>query len=187
MAEKVKKTFDERKKGFIVRGIIWALLLILSIVALIVFNKTPLHYIVYKNALPESMVQAVGSDLKEITFYSEIVEGEGKDTQAGFRVYYFEEDENGEQQKKYITDGKYESADGTKSLVSVGFNLKAEATVKLVKTAIKIVITVFAVIFAIYLIRLAYALYVKSEENKKILRQQFDEMNRRRSMRDLED
>ena len=178
--EKTVKSNEQKAKGYKIRGIIYAVIFVLLIASLIVFKHTPLYSTVYQHYLPKTMVQGVGADMKKITFYSEIVETEEKSDNGYFKVYYFVEDENGEQKKVYLSDGKYEAEDGSHALVTVGFNSVAAAKTKMVEAVIKALICAISAVIAIYLIRLSYFLYCRSEENKKILKEQFDEMNRKR-------
>ena len=153
--EKEKKTIEQRAKGFKIRGIIYASLLIVFILCSVIFNHTSLHDRVFVANVPDSIVKIL-SDGTEMTFYADKVKSGEEDKVAKYiQVYYYETDENGEEVRVDLSNGRYYTEDGINNPVAMDFNIRGQAAVTVVNGVLKALRNIMIII----LIVLAVTLY----------------------------
>ncbi|MBQ9228018.1 MAG: hypothetical protein IJ168_04215 [Eubacterium sp.] len=153
MAQDVRT--KKSSKGFIIRGIIYFLMIILFSALLVVFTTTDLNSKLYYAAIPESQEVSIGED-ETLTVYSEIKEetDEYGDTNTNIYYYYFSTNENGEEERIEIPNGMYPHEDGHETRVSVSFLGYAVAARIIAKAVMILGIVVFTLLLIILCIKI---------------------------------
>ncbi len=181
--EKKEKTLKEKSRGFIKRGIIYAVVLALTFTASFVFNYYgPLrNKLYYSYFMPETIEQGLeGED--PITFYHEekTLPDQNEKLRTTSQYYYCEKNENGEEERVDISEGIYEK-DGKTLLVYTFFAVPADRKVKNINNVFTAVYVVLGAIIVVYLFRLAYHLFLRSEEKKEEVKKLLLERQKKKS------
>ncbi len=153
MANK-EKTLEQYRKGFKRRGIIYIVIIILTIIASIVLSITPVENALFLSLVPNKTT--INYEGSERTMYNKIVEQDGD-----FYILHYIDDKDG--QKRQISSGFHKNTDGTSVYISNGDEI-AKAILSAIKKAVVAVMALFIIIFVIYLLRLSYYLSNEDEE-----------------------